>query len=274
MSATVAVVGRGFGAAVHAPGWELAGAHVVGVAGREDWRDLVEQADVVSVAVRPRHTERSCSRPSAWARGALREAPRDDPERRRAPRGAARGVPTRSASATGSSRRSRASASCSTRTSLRVLWTTGSRLQPGPPGWKDDPQQGGALSAYGVHALDYARWMLGRGRGRAGDCRARRGLVHRGLAHEDGRPDTADRLARRGERVHRLEAGDLVLENRTRATPSARSRSRTATVRSTFRRCRLRPGPIRASGRSRRSRSHSSRIASARRLRTAYKRSA
>ena len=53
MSATVAVVGRGFGAAVHAPGWELAGAHVVGVAGREDWRDLVGQADVVSVAVPP-----------------------------------------------------------------------------------------------------------------------------------------------------------------------------------------------------------------------------
>ena len=53
MGATVAVVGRGFGAAVHAPGWELAGAQVLGVAGREGWRELVERADVVSVAAPP-----------------------------------------------------------------------------------------------------------------------------------------------------------------------------------------------------------------------------
>src|SRR5439155_6584336 len=51
----VAVIGRGFGAAVHAPAWELAGARVVAVVGREDWRDAVadESVDVVSVVTPP-----------------------------------------------------------------------------------------------------------------------------------------------------------------------------------------------------------------------------
>jgi predicted dehydrogenase len=214
VSATVAVVGRGFGAAVHAPGWELAGAHVAGVAGREDWRDLVEQADVVSVAVPPSaHREVVLEAVRVGAR-VLCEKPLaatlSDAELLER---AARDVPTavsfgyRAIPAFTRFRELFAA------DELDVLWTTSSRLHPGPPGWKDDPQQGGALSAYGVHALDYARWILGEAEVEQATLAPNEDAFSAVLAHERGQRTRLTVSLVAEERVHRLQAGALVLEN-------------------------------------------------------------
>ncbi|MDX6423913.1 MAG: hypothetical protein QOI67_1384 [Gaiellaceae bacterium] len=220
MSATVAVVGRGFGAAVHAPGWELAGARVLGVSGREGWRELVHQADVVSVAAPPAaHREVVlegvrvgarvlCEKPLAATLGdaeLLEDAVRALPN---AVSFGYRFVPAFA--------RFRELLDAD---ELRVLWTTGSRLRPGPPGWKDDPLQGGALSAYGVHALDYARWLLGEAKVEQATVAPDEDAFDATLVHEGGRRTRVTVSLVAEERVHRLEAGDLVLENRHATDP-------------------------------------------------------
>jgi predicted dehydrogenase len=215
VSATVAVVGRGFGAAVHAPGWELAGARVLGVAGREGWRDLVAEADVVSVAAPPAaHREVVleavrigarvlCEKPLATTLG--------DAELLE---GAARGLPNavsfgyRFVPAFARFRELLGT------NEVRVRWTAASRLRPGPAGWKDDPLQGGALSAYGVHALDYARWLLGEAEVEQATVARDEDAFTAVLAHEGGGRTRLTVSLVAEERVHRLEAGDLVLENR------------------------------------------------------------
>jgi predicted dehydrogenase len=220
VSATVAVVGRGFGATVHAPGWELAGAQVLGVAGREGWRELVKQADVVSVAAPPAaHREVVLEAVGAGAR-VLCEKPLattlGDAELLE---GAARGVPN--AVSFGyrflpafSRFRELLDAD-----ELHVLWTTGSRLRRGSPGWRDDPLQGGALSAYGVHALDYARWLLGEAQVEQATVAPHEDAFSAVLGHEGGRRTRLTVSLVAEERVHRLEAGELVLENRHATDP-------------------------------------------------------
>ena len=214
MSATVAVVGRGFGAAVHAPGWELAGARVLGVAGREGWRELVRQADVVSVAAPPAaHREVVleavrvgarvfCEKPLATT---VADAELLEETARALPNAVSFGY-----RALPPFVRFRELFDAD---ELRVHWTAGSRLRLGPPGWKDDPLQGGALSAYGVHALDYARWLLGDAEVERATVEPNEDAFSAMLMHESGRRTrlTVSLVAK--ERVHRLEAGDLVLEN-------------------------------------------------------------
>lgn len=220
MSATVAVVGRGFGAAVHAPGWELADAQVLGVVGREGWRDLVAQADVVSVAAPPAaHREVVleavrvgarvlCEKPLATS---LADAELLEDAARGLPNAVSFGYRVLPAFA-----RFRELIDAD---ELRVRWTTGSRLRTGLPGWKDDPLQGGALSAYGVHALDYARWLLGEAEVEQATVEPNEDAFTAVLAHEGGRRTRLTVSLVAEERAHRLEAGDLVLENRHATDP-------------------------------------------------------
>jgi predicted dehydrogenase len=215
VSATVAVVGRGFGAAVHAPAWELAGATVLGVAGREGWRDLVRQADVVSVAAPPAAhrevvleavrdgTRILCEKPLATT---LRDAELLESKARELPNAVSFGYRLLPAFA-----RFRELLAAD---ELHVHWTTASRLRPGPPSWRDDPLQGGALSAYGVHALDYARWLLGEAEVERATIAPNEDAFSAVLRHEGGRRTLLHVSLVAEERVHRLEAGDLVLENR------------------------------------------------------------
>lgn len=214
MSATVAVVGRGFGAAVHAPGWELAGAQVLGVTGREGWRELVRQADVVSVATPPAgHREVVLEAVRAGARvlcekplaTTLADAVLLEDAARALPNAVSFGYRVLPAF-----ERFRELLETN---ELRVHWTTGSRLRPGPPGWKDDPLQGGALSAYGVHALDYARWFLGEAEVEQATVEPNEDAFTAVLAHEGGRRTRMTVSLVAEKRVHRIEAGDLVLEN-------------------------------------------------------------
>ena len=45
---------------------------------------------------------------------------------------------------------------------IDVRWESPSRTRAHAPSWKDDAELGGgALAGYGVHALDYALWLLG-----------------------------------------------------------------------------------------------------------------
>ena len=158
---------------------------------------------------------------------------------------------------------------------LRVLWTTGSRLRPGPPGWKDDPLQGGALSAYGVHALDYARWLLGEAEVEQATVAPDEDAFSRGARARGRPPHATDRLARRGGARAPARGGRPRAREPARDRPGRRvhaHRRRPGGRRPGVAGCRR--GRIRASRRSRRSRSRSSKTASARRLRTAYTHSA
>ncbi|MDX6424304.1 MAG: hypothetical protein QOI67_1775, partial [Gaiellaceae bacterium] len=220
MGATVAVVGRGFGAAVHAPGWELAGAQVLGVAGREDWRDLVERADAVSVAAPPAaHREVVLEAVRVGARVLCEKPLATTAGDAELLEGAARGLPNAVSfgyRAVPAFERFRELLDADV---LRILWTSGSRLRPGPPGWKDDPLQGGALSAYGVHALDYARWLLGEADVARAAVTPNEDAFTAELVHQGGRRTHLTVSLVAHERVHRLEAGDLVLENRHATDP-------------------------------------------------------
>lgn len=220
MSATVAVVGRGFGAAVHAPGWELAGAHVVGVAGREDWRDLVAQADVVSVAAPPAaHREIVLEAVRVGARVLCEKPLATTPVEAELLEVAARDLPNAVSFGYRVLPAFARFRELLDADDLDVLWTTGSRLRPGPPGWKADPLQGGALSAYGVHALDYARWMLGEAEVEQATVAPNEDAFTAVLAHEGGRRTRLTVSLVADERVHRLRAGNLVLENRDPSDP-------------------------------------------------------
>ena len=214
MGATVAVVGRGFGAAVHAPGWDLAGAHVLGVAGRREWRQLVEAADVVSVATPPStHAEVGLDA-LALGKAVLCEKPlaatlADAEQLATAADGARTAVNFhyRAIPAFVRFRELRDSPE------LDVLWTTLSRTKTGPPSWKDDPLQGGALAAYGVHALDYARWLLGEPHVESATIDSAEDAFTAVLTHEGGGRTHLRVSLVADRRVHRLRAGDLVLEN-------------------------------------------------------------
>jgi predicted dehydrogenase len=220
VGATVAVVGRGFGAAVHAPGWQQAGAEVLGVAGREGWRELVERADIVSVAAPPAaHREVVLEAVRAGAR-VLCEKPlattTADAELLEEAARALPNVVSFGYRALPAFARFRELLDAD---ELRVRWTAGSRLQPGPAGWRDDPLQGGALSAYGVHALDYARWLLGDATVEEARVEPNEDAFSAVLAHEGGQRTRLTVSLVSNQRVHRLEAGDLVLENRHATDP-------------------------------------------------------
>jgi predicted dehydrogenase len=218
VSATVAVVGRGFGAAVHAPGWELAGARVIGIAGRDDWRELIRGADVVSVATPPAAHAEVALEALRLGKSVLSEKPLAatlaDAEAMTAAAAAPTAVNFHYRAVPGFVRfRELLDAD-----ELDVLWTTSTRLRPGPPSWKDDPAQGGALAAYGVHALDYACWLLGDARVESASIDGGEDAFDAVLAHERGGSHIRVSLVA-DKRVHRLTAGELVLENVDPADP-------------------------------------------------------
>ena len=203
MSVTVAVVGRGFGTAVHAPGWRIVGAETVTVAGRDDWREAIAGADVVSVATPPAERVEVVLSEKPLA-STVADAELLEREARRVPNAvnfSYRALPA--------FRRFRELLDAD---ELHVRWTTSSRLRPGTPGWRDDPSQGGALAAYGVHALDYARWLLGEAEVEAATVAPREDAFTAVLRHERGRA-TIDVSLVEDERMHRVEAGELVLES-------------------------------------------------------------
>ncbi len=210
----VGIIGRGFGAAVHAPAWELAGARVVTVAGRDEWRDVVEDdgVEIVSVVTPPSSHAEIAAAALAAGKPVFCEKP------------LAASLADAEALA---SRGGRTGINFSYRAlpafhrflelaqgDLDVLWTVDSRLRPGPPSWKDDPEQGGgALAAYGIHALDYAIWMLGAADIESAAIEGPEDAVEVVLAHATGRRTHIRVSMIERKRVHRLAAGDVVLEN-------------------------------------------------------------
>lgn len=212
---SVAVIGRGFGAAVHAPAWELAGARVLGVASRDDWRGLTEHADLVSIATPPATHQEIALAALGQGKAVFCEKPLAADLADAETMAAAGGITGVNFSyrALPSFQRFRELVAQSHKHDLEVLWTTGSRREPGPASWKDDPLQGGALSAYGVHALDYAVWMLGQAEVESASIEGPEDAAEVTLVHSDGLRSHIHVSLVAEERVHRLACGNVVLEN-------------------------------------------------------------
>lgn len=211
----VGVVGLGFGRAVHLPGWRLVdGVEVVGARGR-DWRGLLDEVDVVSVATPPATHAEVALAALAAGKGVLCEKPLAatvaEAEELAAAAGDRATAVNFSYRALPGFRRFRELADGD----LTVTWTVGSRLSPGPPSWKDEALAGGgALAAYGVHALDYAVWMLGPAEVVSARIEGPENAFDAELAHESGRRTYLRVSMVSSQRLHRLEAGGHVLENR------------------------------------------------------------
>ena len=209
----VAIIGRGFGARVHAPAWELAGASVAAVTGRDGWRDVAtdDAVDVVSIATPPSSHAEVAFAALAAGKPVFCEKPLAasvaDAERMAAA-GGRTGV-NFSYRALPAFERFRELAGGD----LDVLWTVDSRLQQGPPSWKDEPEQGGgALAAYGVHALDYATWMLGPATVESATIEGAEDAVEIVLAQGSRRSRIRVSMVE-PQHMHWLVTGSVVLEN-------------------------------------------------------------
>jgi UDP-N-acetyl-2-amino-2-deoxyglucuronate dehydrogenase len=214
VSASVAVVGRGFGATVHAPGWELAGARVLGVYGRDDWREGVAEADVVSVATPPAAHAEVAEAALRLGKPVLCEKPLAstlaDAERMAAAPGAT--AVNFSYRALPAFRRFRELLATE---ELEITWTSGGRLAAARgASWKDDPLQAGALSGYGVHALDYARWLLGDAQVASAAISGDEDAFEAVLRHERGGRTTMRVSVAEAVNAHEVRAGELVLRAR------------------------------------------------------------
>ena len=210
MSATVAVVGRGFGAAVHAPGWTLAGARVLGIFGQHDWREGIQDADVVSVAAPPAAHFEVALEALRLGKAVLCEKPLATTvaEAEELVSAGGRTAVNFSYRALPAFRRFRELLDSD---ELEVLWTTSSRLRAHAPSWKDDPYQGGALAAYGVHAIDYARWFFGPARVESARIEGNDDTVAAVLAHERGGRTSLHVSIVASVPVHEVRAGTLDL---------------------------------------------------------------
>lgn len=190
----VGVVGLGFGANVHVPGWQLLaplGVRLAAVCARDggraaavaaeagvpsafrDWRELVEdeRVSIVSVASPP-ETHREivlgalrarkpvlCEKPLGLDSGEAAEL---------AAAAAAAGVPVlvnfsyRAVPAFRYARRLVERGDLGRALGIEVSWHVGTRLSAAAPSWKDEAGAGGgALASFAVHALDYVEWMAG-----------------------------------------------------------------------------------------------------------------
>jgi predicted dehydrogenase len=210
VSASVAVVGRGFGATVHAPGWELAGATVLGVLGRKDWRDGIVNADVVSVATPPESHAEVALAALGHGKRVLCEKPlastlADAERMAEAPGATAVNFSYRALPAFLRFR------DLLDTDELDVAWTSGGRRSGRAASWKDDPLQGGALSGYGIHALDYARWLLGDAQVSSATVDTNEDVFEAVLRHDSGGRSTIRVSVVDEVRFHELRAGDLVL---------------------------------------------------------------
>ena len=226
MPARAIVVGSGFGRAVHEPGLRALGLAVRRVT--HEWRDALERegAELVSIATPPA-THREIAE-TALAAGAavLCEKPLaatlDDAEQmarlegRTAVNFSYRAVPA-------FTRARELLPELGEIERFDVRWDSSSRMTVHPPSWKDESALGGgALAGYGVHALDYALWLLGpasvagaRFQGDDDACRVE-------LAFDSGTtggievslvaPTARHRVELRGDRT-------LVLENRAARDP-------------------------------------------------------
>ena len=155
----------------------------------------------------------------------------------------ARRAQLRSASATGPSRRSRASASCSTRTSSHVLWTTGSQAPTRAHRVGRTTRSRAARCRHTACTRSTTRaGCLGEAEVEQATVAPDEDAFSAVLAHEHGRRTRLTVSLVADERVHRLEAGDLVLENRRRERPRRRvhAHGRRPCGRRSGR-CRLRP---------------------------------
>lgn len=218
MSASVAVVGRGFGATVHAAGWELAEANVLGVYGRNDWREGIAAADVVSVATPPAAHAEVALEALSLGKLVLCEKPLastlQDAEKMASVAG--RTAVNFGYRALPAFQRFRELLDTDR---LEISWTSGGRRGPRPSSWKDDPLQGGALSAYGVHALDYARWLLGDAQVESATSDGSENAVAAVLAHVAGGRTTLRVSLVANATAHELRAGQLVLRTRSETNP-------------------------------------------------------
>jgi predicted dehydrogenase len=191
----IGIVGLGFGAAVHLPGYKLLdglGVRVTALCARDvgaaneiarrhgvpraytEWRDLVEDpgVDLVSVATPPKaHAEVAlgalearkavfCEKPLATSLAGARELA-DAADRAGCPTAvnfSYRAVPAFRRAREVLSRRELGDV-----LHVQVDWHVPSRLDPEAPwSWKDDAEAGGgALASYGIHALDYLEWLVG-----------------------------------------------------------------------------------------------------------------
>jgi predicted dehydrogenase len=97
---------------------------------------------------------------------------------------------------------------------LEITWTSGGRRSAGAASWKDDPLQAGALSGYGIHALDYARWLLGDAQVSSATIDANEDAFEAVLRHDAGGRTTMRVSVVEALSVHELRAGDLVLRTR------------------------------------------------------------
>jgi predicted dehydrogenase len=190
----VGIVGLGFGARVHLPGYrrlEPEGVRVVAVCGRDgaaarrvadeagvpraydDWRTLVADAevDVVSVAVPPAaHREIVlaalearkavlCEKPLA---ATVAEADELEDAAAAAAVPVLVGFEFRGVPAFRTARELLAANAIGRVLHLDVAWHIPSRLHaPADESWKDSAEAGGgALLAFAVHSLDYVEWLL------------------------------------------------------------------------------------------------------------------
>ncbi|MEP6813732.1 MAG: Gfo/Idh/MocA family oxidoreductase [Actinomycetota bacterium] len=195
MSLGVGIVGLGFGARVHLPGFrrlEPEGVRVAAVCARDgararqvadaagvpeaydDWRRLVDDpaVDLVSVATPPAaHAEIVAAALDA-RKPVLCEKPLAatvEAAERLEELAAAAGVPTlvdfefRGLPSFRRARELLREGAIGRVLQLEVAWHLGSRLAAGlAPSWKDDAEAGGGtLLALGVHSFDYVEWLLG-----------------------------------------------------------------------------------------------------------------
>jgi predicted dehydrogenase len=173
----VAVIGRGFGERVHVPGFQLleaSGVQIVGVAGRDGWRELVaaDTVDLVSVATPPASHREIVETALRHGRAVLCEKPlaeSDEAARTLQELADAAGVPTlvdftlREVDVFREAARTIRAGEIGRVRDARVTWHLSTRLdQTLPWSWKDDADAGGgALLSFGIHAVDYVSWLVG-----------------------------------------------------------------------------------------------------------------